>query len=78
MNNHHPIVTEFPELKDKIHKLKIDSRHFRSLVHEYEGIDKSIVRAELGNEALSDAYLTELKKDRLNLKDLIYKMLTAG
>lgn len=72
---HHPLVEEFPEYKEQIHALKISNTHFRRLTHEYEGIDKSIVRAEQGIETVNDDYLSELKKERLHLKDLIFEMI---
>ncbi|MDH5613220.1 MAG: DUF465 domain-containing protein [Gammaproteobacteria bacterium] len=71
----HPLIEEFPEYKDQIHTLKMDNSHFRRLAHEYEGIDKSIVRAEQGLEIVNDDYLSEIKKERLHLKDLIFKMI---
>ena len=74
---HHPLVDEFPKHKDKIHDLKMKNSHFRRLVHEYEGIDKSIVRAEQGIETVNDDYLSEIKKERLHLKDLIYGMINS-
>lgn len=73
--NHHPLIDEFPEHREVIHKLKVDNTHFRSLSHEYEEIDKAIVRAEQGIETVSDDYLEEIKKQRLHLKDQIYTML---
>ena len=72
---HHPLTEEFPEYKDQIHALKMGNAHFRRLTHEFEGIDKSIVRAEQGIETANDDYLTEIKKERLHLKDLIFQML---
>lgn len=72
---HHPLVDEFPEHKDTIHQLKLHNPHFRRLTHEYEGIDKSIVRAEQGIETVNDDYLSEIKKERLHLKDIIYQMI---
>ena len=72
---HHPLVDEFPEHKDQIHELKMGNSHFRRLAHEYEGIDKAIVRAEKGIEIVNDDYLSEIKKERLHLKDLIFQMI---
>lgn len=71
----HPLIEEFPEYKDQVHTLKMNNAHFRRLTHEYEGIDKSIVRAEQGLETVNDSYLSEIKKERLHLKDLIYQMI---
>ena len=78
MQNHHPLILEFPEHKDKIHDLKVNNSHFRRLAFEYEGIDKAIVRAEQGIEILGDDYLDSLKKERLALKDLLFGMLRAA
>jgi len=50
---HHPLVEEFPEYRDTIHELKLNNAHFRRLAHEYEGIDKSIVRAELRSPTMT-------------------------
>lgn len=72
---HHPLVEEFAEYKKEIHDLKLSNAYFRRLAHEYEGIDKSIFRAEQGIEIVNDDYLDSIKKERLHLKDLIYSML---
>ena len=74
---HHPLLEEFPEYKDQLHALKMSNSHFRRLAHEYEGIDKSIARAEQGIEVVNDDYLSEIKKERLHLKDLIFQMLRS-
>lgn len=73
--SHHPLIEEFSEHRDTIHNLKMNNAHFRRLAHEYEGIDKSIFRAEQGIEIVNDDYLNSIKKERLHLKDLIYSML---
>jgi len=73
--SHHPLIEEFAEYKDAIHDLKMSNSHFRRLANEYEGIDKSIFRAEQGIEVVNDDYLDSIKKERLHLKDLIYSML---
>ena len=72
---HHPLIEEFPEFRETLHDLKMGNAHFRRLTHEYEGIDKSIIRAEQEIEVVNDDYLDSLKKERLHLKDMIYKML---
>ena len=74
---HHPLIEEFAEYKDVIHDLKINNAHFRRLTHEYEGIDKAVFRAEQGIEVVSDDYLNNIKKERLHLKDIIYRMLRS-
>ncbi len=78
MQNHHPLINEFPDKKDKIHNLKIANAHFRRLAFEYEGIDKAIVRIEQGIDTTSDEYLTTLRKERLSLKDTILSILNQS
>ena len=72
---HHPLVEEFAEYKETVHTLKLNNAHVRRLAHEYEGIDKSIYRAEQGIEVVNDDYLESLKKERLHLKDLLFFMI---
>ncbi|WP_018150545.1 YdcH family protein [Leeia oryzae] len=75
---HHPLVSEFPELRDQIHVLKTGNAHFAKLFDEYENVDKAVCRAEDGLEALSDVALEDMKKQRLQLKDKLYGLLTAS
>ncbi len=74
---HHPLVHEFPELRDALHHLKLTDAHFARQVSEYETLDKEIVRIEDDIQAASDASLETLKKQRLHLKDQIYARLRA-
>lgn len=74
---HHPLIEEFHEYKSVIHDLKMNNAHFRRLTHEYEGVDKSIFRAEQGIEIVNDDYLDSIKKERLHLKDLIYSLIVS-
>jgi len=69
---HHPLIKEFPEYKDQIHKLKIEDNHFSNLMKKYEGIDKQIFRIESDEEPTGDQQIQELKKIRLKLKDELY------
>ena len=74
---HHPLIQEFPELREKIHALKMSDKHFSNLFEEYEVVDKAVVRIENGIEPNTDDYLEEQKKMRLHLKDKLYAILTA-
>lgn len=73
--DHHPLITEFPEHRETLHALKLENTHFQRLMDSYESIDKEIVRMEEGIETPEDSVLTELKKQRLDLKDQIAGML---
>jgi uncharacterized protein YdcH (DUF465 family) len=73
---HHPLIKDFPELRDRIHAMK-GQTHFAKLEKEYEEVDKQIVRAENRVENLSDDQIETLKQQRVRLKDELYKLLTA-
>lgn len=74
---HHPLVHEFPEHRETLHRLKLTDTHFARLASEYEDIDKEIVRIEDDIESASDVVLETLKKRRLLLKDQLYARLIA-
>ena len=72
---HHHLVQEFPELKDKIHELKMHNPAFAELFDKYNSIDNEIYRIEEQIETPSDDYTESLKKQRLLLKDQLFQML---
>ena len=69
MLEHHPLLKEFPEHKEKMHELKLNDKHFKSLTEKYENLDKRIFRIESEEEVLDDFSLEKLKKERFKLKD---------
>ncbi|MDD3763361.1 MAG: DUF465 domain-containing protein [Nevskiales bacterium] len=73
----HDLVHEFPELRDKIHELKVNNAHFAKLFAEYHEVDREVRRIEEEIETPSDAYVEEVKLKRVHLKDQLYAMLTA-
>ena len=76
--DHHDIAHEFPEFKDEIHKLKISSTHFARLFDEYERTEREVHRIEVEDVPVADAFIEDLKKKRLHLKDEIYALLRNG
>jgi len=75
---HHPLIEEFPEYRDAIHRLKIENAHFHHLMGKYEELDKHIFRIEDGSEPTEDVVVETLKKQRLALKDELHDMLKAA
>jgi len=75
---HHDLIHELPEYKDKIHEMKTSNAHFAKLFDEYHEVDHEVRRIEQGVETPSDDYLEEVKKKRLALKDELYQMLQAA
>jgi uncharacterized protein len=75
---HHPLIKEFPEHRERIHKLKTSDAHFARLADEYEEVDKHICRAEGDAEGYDDGHMHKLKAERLRLKDEVLKVLQAA
>lgn len=74
----HDILHEFPELKEKVHELKMSNHHFRKIFDEYHELDHEIHSIESGAVVVSDDHLTELRKKRVHLKDSIFAELRAN
>jgi uncharacterized protein YdcH (DUF465 family) len=74
---HHDLVHEFPELRDKIHTLKTSNAHFAKLFDEYHVATREVERLEGEGVPVADATLEAKKKHRLKLKDELYAMLKA-
>jgi hypothetical protein len=66
---HHPLVKDFPEKLEQLHKLRLEDPTFARKADQYEALDKQICRVEDGVETLDDATLNALKMDRVALKD---------
>jgi uncharacterized protein YdcH (DUF465 family) len=75
---HHDLIHEFPELKGRIHKMKMGDTHFRRLFDEYHNLTRNIEKME--DEVTPVATRTEedAKIRRVHLKDELYRMLTAA
>jgi len=75
---HHDLLHELPELKDRIHALKVNDPHFRRLFDAYHELTREIENME--NEVTPVATRTEeeAKVRRVRLKDELYRMLTAA
>ena len=77
LEHHRDLAHEFPELKARIHALKLESPAFRHLYAAYQAADNEIYRIEQEIETPSDDYTEELKRRRVRLKDRLYGMLTG-
>ncbi len=74
----HEITEEFPEYAARIAGLKQQDAHFARLLGAYEEINAQVHRAEALVEPTDDLHLTEMRKQRLALKDEIFRVLTQG
>ena len=71
----HNLIQEFPEYRNRIITLKLESQHFKKLFEEYNDLDNQIYQIELGEQVCSDEFLNELRLKRVHLKDHLYKQL---
>lgn len=74
----HELAEEFPTQTDKIHELKMGNAHFAKLTDRYHEINREIHRLETSVEAASEFHETELRKERMALKDQISTMISAS
>lgn len=72
---HHDLAHEFPELKDRIHELKVSDMHFHKLFEQYDEATTKIEALEKEESPVADETMEALKKQRLALKDELYEML---
>ncbi len=75
--DHHDLIHEFPEHKDTIHDLKMSNAHFAKLFDEYHGVTDEVEKLERADMPVNDTLVEDLKKQRVALKDELYRMLVA-
>jgi uncharacterized protein YdcH (DUF465 family) len=75
---HHDLIHEFPELKERIHSLKVSDSNFRELFDEYHKLTRSIEKMEDEVTPVASHTEEEAKVRRLHLKDELYRRLVAA
>jgi uncharacterized protein YdcH (DUF465 family) len=75
---HHDLIHEFPELKDRIHELKMNDAHFRQLFDQYHTLTREVENMENEVTPVSTRTEEDAKVKRLHLKDELYRLLTRG
>lgn len=75
--DHHDLIHEFPQYRDKIHTLRAGNAHFAKLFDEYDIVTRKIELLEGEGIPVADETFEELKMKRVKLKDDLYAMLTA-
>ncbi|WP_448189601.1 YdcH family protein [Azospirillum sp. sgz301742] len=77
MLQRHDLEGEFPEHRGKLESIRAADERFRTLEHEYAGLDKEILTAEENGIPLTDEHFTALKRRRLALKEQLESLLKA-
>ena len=65
----------FSEHRDLINRLKNADHHFAHLVETHDQLDRRITDMETGVEVGTHEKVETLKKEKLLLKDQVYKLL---
>lgn len=74
---HHDLIHEFPEYRERIHDLKMSDAHFARLFNEYHVLTKDVERMESEIEPVCTKTEEEYKIKRLRLKDQLFAMLRS-
>ncbi|MFT5649269.1 MAG: hypothetical protein ACJAXK_000161 [Yoonia sp.] len=65
------LAQEFPQAIAQMHDLNASDAHFAKLSSDYHELNRAVHRAETDVEPTSDDHLTDMRKQRLALKDQI-------
>ena len=75
---HHDLIEELPELKDRIQALNASDPHFKRLFDAYQELTLEIENMENEITPVATHIEEEAKVRRVHLKDELYRMLTAA
>lgn len=74
----HELAADFPEYAEKIHELREKDAHFARLADEYHEVNRAVHRAETDIEPTDDFHMTQMRKQRMALKDELAKLLAMA
>jgi hypothetical protein len=74
----HELAEDFPNDVQRIHELKVSNPHFARLMEAYHEVNRAVHRAETGVEPVDQSAETEMRKERMRLKDEIAGMLAKA
>lgn len=74
----HELAEEFPEKVDAMQELKRVNGHFRKLADDYHEVNRAVHRAETNVEPITPEAETDLRRQRMHLKDQIAAMLSEA
>lgn len=75
LGENHLLTREFPEFSEAITTLKSEDNNFSAMVKQYHRLDHKIRGLEMSSIPTTDSHFCQLKKERLALKDTLYKQL---
>lgn len=71
----HELAEEFPNHVPLMRHLRETDGHFLRIYNAYHDINRVIHRAETDIEPMDDNHITDLRKQRMRLKDEIFERL---
>ena len=71
----HNLANEFDLLQDRIAALKTNDQEFQRLSRLYSDVDHRVRGLEMRSVPTSDEHFTDLKMQRVHLKDALYQRL---
>jgi len=74
----HELHKEFPQYSTLIDELRANDPHFQEQLHRYSELDQTIEGLELQGTPTSDDHFSQLKQERLHLKDSLYRALVEA
>lgn len=74
---HHDLAHEFPEHSAAIQALQQNDAHFAKLFDQYDSLTNEVETLERADLPVNDVLIEEMKKQRLALKDDLYRSLLA-
>jgi len=75
LNENHAMIIDFPELKKDIVQLTHHDPLFKQKSQKYHELDYEIRQLEISGSPTDDHHMTQLKRERAALKDLLYLQL---
>lgn len=73
----HSLVKEFPTKQAKIAELNETDQAFAAKAKRYHLLDEEIRNLELENAPIDDDALHQMKRERAELKDVLYQAIIA-
>jgi len=74
----HELHEEFPDHVERMQELKTADAHFARLFDEYHDLNRAVHRAETNIEPVEELAEVAMRKQRVALKDEIWRMLSAA
>jgi uncharacterized protein YdcH (DUF465 family) len=73
----HELHEEFPNDIERLREMRQSNTHVARLMDEYHELNRTLHRGETNVEPMADSELTQMRKQRLMLKDEIARLLRS-